>query len=122
MKYVAGKIIQIEGLIFGKHTPPTHAKVHVTVLPEKKYAMRSNWYEIQRNGKVRIEEYFKYSFQLPPSETRTMFRIRVYGRKMKVGSLGRASCMGECYINLMEIINSRGGLTVWRAMSRGIPQ
>jgi len=121
MKYVAGKIIQIDGLSFGKHSPPTHARVHVVVLPVKKYALKTNWYEIKDDGKVRIEEYFKYVFKLPPSDTRTMFRIRVYGRKMKVGSLGKASCMGECYVNLMEIINSRGGLTVWRTLSRGIP-
>lgn len=121
MKYVAGKIIQVEGLTFGKHAPPTHARIHVVVLPVKKYALKTNWYEIS-NDKVRIEEYFKYVFKLPPSDTRTMFRIRVYGRKMKVGTLGKASCMGECYINLMEIINSRGGLTVWRTLSRGIPQ
>lgn len=122
MRYVAGKVIQADGLKFESANHPTHVRVHVVVLPIKKYALKTNWYEIPTAGKVRIDEYFKFVFKLPPSELKTMFRLRLYGRKVKMGSLGRAMCIGECYITLLEIINARGGLTLWRTLSRGVPQ
>lgn len=119
--YIAGKVIRVEGLTFERHKLPSHARVHVVILPVKKYAIRTNWYRIDDSGKVNIGEYFKYSFKLPPSESRVMLRMRVYGR-MKVGTFGRGYCVGECYITLKEVIDSRGGLTFWRTLSRGVPE
>jgi len=122
MRHIAGKIIQVDGLRFNGGKKPSHVRVHVVVLPIKKYALKTSWYEINSQGKVKIAEYFKFVFKLPPSELKTMLRVRLYGRKAKVGSLGRPSCMGECYITLLEIINSKGGITLWRSLSRGIPE
>lgn len=124
MRHIAGKIIQCDGLTFFGNKKPTHVRVHAVVLPIKKYALKTSWYQIPNDGdgSVRIGEYFKFVFKLPPSELKTMLRIRLYGRKAKVGSLGRPSCMGECYVTLLEIINSKGGLTLWRTLSRGIPE
>ena len=123
-RHVAGKIIQCDGLTFFGNKKPTHVRVHVVVLPIKKYALKTSWYQVPNDtdGRVKIGEYFKFVFKLPPSELKTILRVRLYGRKTKVGSLGRPSCMGECYVTLLEVINSKGGLTLWRALSRGIPE
>lgn len=121
MKYVAGKIIQIDGLTFTDHDAPLQVKVHVVVLPIKKYAIKTHWYDI-RNSRSRIDEYFKFKFKLPPAEHRVMFRFRVYGRKQSLGVFGRPRCVGECYISLTEIISARGGLTIWRGLTRGVPE
>jgi len=119
MRYVAGKIIQLDGLNSLNDTSPLQVKIHVVVLPIRKYALKTNWYDIQ--GKlVRINEYFKFKFKVRPTESITRFRLRAYGRKKTIGSyIGRAKCMGECYINLSEVVNARGGLTVWRLLTQG---
>lgn len=122
MKYVAGKIIQMEGLSFNEGgKAPFQVKVHVVVLPIKKYALKTNWYDIKK-AKSKIDEYFKFKFKQPPSEGKTMFRFRMYGRKMNFGVFGRERCFGECYVNLREIVTSRGGLTIWRPITRGAPE
>lgn len=121
MKYVAGKIIQLDGINIAESNSSLQAKVHVVVLPAKKYALKTNWYDINRKAaKVQIGEYFKYQFRKKSLDFETIFRIRAYGRRNNIGTLGRNKCMGECYINLKEIINSRGGLTLWRLLTRGI--
>ena len=121
MMYVAGKIIEVDGLTFVDKNAPVQVKVHVVVLPIKKYAIKTNWYDIQ-HSKVRINEYFKFKFKSPPSESKTMFRMRAYGRKINRGVFGRDRCLGECFINLNEIVIARGGLTVWRSLTRGVPE
>lgn len=123
LRYVAGKITQVNGLRFGDATGeshPSHVRVHVVILPVKKYALKTNWYSIPPNGRIKIGEYFKFLFKLPPSESKTMLRVRLYGRKSRVGMLGRPRCMGEMYVTLQEVVNARGGLTLSRGLSRGV--
>ncbi|XP_066936288.1 uncharacterized protein [Clytia hemisphaerica] len=119
-KYVAGKIVTIDGLRFDKSTmkPMIEIKCHVVILPLKKYALKTNWYHIQKN-RIKMDEYFKFKFKQLPQETKTMLRFRLYGRRATVG---RSHCLGECYVGLREIITSRGGLTLWRSITKGAPE
>ena len=50
MKYVAGKIIQLDGINIAESNSSLQAKVHVVVLPAKKYALKTNWYDINRKA------------------------------------------------------------------------
>lgn len=127
-KYVAGKVVMIDGIraqlaaasassgIDSKSL--VEIKCHVVILPMKKYALKTNWYPIKKE-RVKMDEYFKFKFKEPPPERKTTLRLRLYGRK---GTLGRSHCLGECYVNLREIVTSRGGLTLWRQVNKGVPE
>jgi len=119
-KYVAGKIVLIDGLGSGEFERQhlIELKCHVVVIPMKKYALKTNWYSIKKN-RVKMDEYFKFKFKSLPSEGKTMLRFRLYGRRV---SIGRSYCLGECYVNLREIVTSRGGLTIWRPITQGGPE
>ena len=119
MKYVAGKVIQVDGLVFPQTAKAmTGIKVHIVVQPMKKYALKTNWYPLN-DYNARLDEYFKFKFKDIPTEGNVMFRFRVYGRTK---NFSRALCIGECYINLREIVTSRGGLTIWRPITKGAPE
>lgn len=120
-QYVAGKIVQVDGLDVAGKMCPSHIRVHVVVLPDKKYAKKTKWVKVDDESKVHIGEYFKYIFPLFSLSDATV-RIRVYGRILRLGSIGRSFCMGECYVSLVEVCNSRAGLTINRKLIAGIKE
>ena len=118
--YVAGKIIQVTDLMFDEKYSPMHLRVHVVVFPVKKCAIKTNWYEIRNDGKIKLDEYFKFVFNQTPSDKRGRLRIRVYVQSTAVGMYGKPECIGETYVNLIEITTAGGGKTVWRPLSRDV--
>lgn len=119
-KYVAGKVIQVTGLSFEEKYSPLHIRVHVVVFPVKKYAIKTNWYEIRKDGKIKMDEYFKFVFKQIPSDKRGRIRIRAYVQSTALGMLGKPECIGESYVNLIEILTAGGGKTIWRPLSRDV--
>ena len=105
---VIGKLHQARGLRPNENTQPgfVHARVHVTVLPMKKYALKTPWRKIRNNGTVNFNEYFKYEFHKPIVQMKTAFRVRLYARK---GIVARKVCLGETCVPLVELKGDEGG-------------
>ena len=113
-KYVAGKISQLDGIPTRDEKGPDQVKVHLVLLPTKKYVLKTRFYYV--NVKCKFDEYFKLKFRSEPDLEVTSLRFRVYGRRIKLGIAGREKCLGETKVRLIEVVQSPGGVTLWRKM------
>ena len=118
-KYIAGKITRINDVPSPLDGGPHQVKVHLVLLPVKKYVLRTKFHNINVNTK--LDDYFKMKFKSPPDPNTTALRYRIYGRRLKFGVPGREKCLGEVCIDLAEVAMSKGGITIWKnILPRGI--
>lgn len=110
-RYLAGKVTSIKEMPFPADGGPNQVKVHVVLLPARKYILKTKYIDIEGNAKA--DEYFKYKFKVTPDIELTTIRYRMYGRRFKFGILGRERCIGETFVALSDVAKARGGLTLW---------
>jgi len=111
-KYVAGKITKIEGMLLPEDGGPNQLKVNISLLPERKYILKTKYHNIR--GSCKMDEYFKMKFKKMPEIASSAIRCRVYCRRSRHGMSGREACLGECFVDFNEIAKHRGGLTLTR--------
>lgn len=109
--FLAGKVIAIDG-VPAAGLKEVMVKVHITVLPVKKYALRSGWFKVNE-GLAQIGAYFK--FALTGTAATSMLRLRVYASK-KGSIAGRQKCLGQLVMHVDDVERSRGGITVWEKL------
>lgn len=109
--FLAGKVIAVDG-VPAVGLKEVMVKVHITVLPVKKYALRSGWFKVNE-GLAQIGAYFK--FALTGTAATSMLRLRVYASK-KGSIAGRQKCLGQLVMHVDDVERSRGGITVWEKL------
>ena len=118
-KYIAGKITRINDVPSPLDGGPHQVKVHLVLLPMKKYVLKTKFHNINVNAK--LDDYFKMKFKSPPDPNTTALRYRIYGRRLKFAVPGREKCLGEVCVDLAEVAMSKGGVTLWKnILPRGI--
>ena len=123
-RYLAGKIIKIEGIPLPASNGPHQVKLHVVFLPSRKYIVKTRHYNVTATATT-VNKYFKLKFRELPDPEKSAVRYRLYGRRVKLGISGQDKCIGEVCVELPEILSSRGGVTMWKTivpkgMSRAI--
>ena len=111
-KYIAGKITKIEGMLLPEDGGPNQLKVNISLLPERKYILKTKYHNI--TGSCKMDDYFKMKFKKMPDIGSSAIRCRVYCRRLRHGMSGREACLGECFVDFSEIAKHRGGLTLTR--------
>ena len=117
--YLAGKITRIEGMPLPEDGGPNQVKIHIVLLPVKKYILKTKYHSI--SGSVKMDEYFKMKFKTLPNIELSSIRYRLYCRRARYGMSGREKCLGELFVQLADVAKTRGGVTLLKEIiPRGI--
>ena len=113
--YLAGKILEMDKIPAYEEGGPRLVKIHVSLLPCKKYMLRTDWTTVL-NGKATFYEYYKYTLNANNEENERELRVRAYGTRDSAGSV--VKCVGECIVNIDEVEKEKGGMNFWISLSR----
>ena len=109
-KYLAGKVTKIAGIPLPERGERNQVKVHVSLLPTRRYILKTKYHDI--SGSSKFDEYFKTRFTTIPNKASGALRFRLYRRRIKYGISGKERCLGECFVGLDDVAKTHGGLTL----------
>ena len=115
--YLAGNLLEIDKLPRFRDGGPTFVRLHLTILPCKKHILKTMWVETLKEGRVKINEYYKYDLDQKNKGVEKQLRVRAYGTRNPDVSYG-AKCVGECVVDIDQIEKERGGLNFWISLTR----
>ena len=89
-------------------------RVSATLMPEKKYKMKTVWHVVTGDDVILFGDSFKISSLTRHTLAASSFRFRLYGRK---GS-HREVCVGEMVVEMAEVSERIAGYVTWGKYER----
>ena len=113
---LAGNILEIENLPSTSKGGPTHVKLHITLLPCKRHAHKTEWVEVVDDGRVVFNDCYSYDLSRSHPEKEKQMRIRAFGRRPADSNILTKKWVAECVLD-MTIVEREKGLDFWVALS-----